>query len=495
MQRVLIKCGWLVTLDPGIGDFKGGELLFRGNRIEAVGRRLDAAADEVIDATDKIVMPGLVNAHMHTWETALRGIGARMDDRRLPAAHASQSGDALSARGQLSRQPDRRAGADRRRRDHAGRLVPQHHLDRAGRARGRRPDRQRHPRRVRARHRQAADPGGRHAVHPCPASARSHRIAAQGPAGQRRRPRDAGDGDPRSGLGRLGGGRARHPHGARARPGVLVAYAPARGLRRSRRLRPHGQGGTARARPQPRARHQLRPSRPRHRRRVRRVAHVHGSGRAASPHRRHAGGGLPRRRRHAVAGHRRRAVLQRPDVPRDAGGAVVRARPRDPQQCAARQFSVPAASGAHPRGARMGDHRRRPRLHDGRQDRHAFARQEGGHRHAAGRRHQHGAGLRPGLFDRGDRRRGQCRHGDRRRHRPQAERQAHVSGRRPGAPPGASSPNPAPASCAKPATRWRPHRHEEKTHEHDSDPPRGAHRTCGDGRGSGPGPGRPAPSP
>ena len=30
----------------------------------------------MIDATDKIVMPGLVNAHMHTWETALRGIGA-----------------------------------------------------------------------------------------------------------------------------------------------------------------------------------------------------------------------------------------------------------------------------------------------------------------------------------------------------------------------------------------------------------------------------------
>jgi cytosine/adenosine deaminase-related metal-dependent hydrolase len=76
MKRVLIKCGWLVTLDHGIGDFKGGELLFSGNRIDAVGRNLAAAADEVIDATDKIVMPGLVNAHMHTWETALRGIGA-----------------------------------------------------------------------------------------------------------------------------------------------------------------------------------------------------------------------------------------------------------------------------------------------------------------------------------------------------------------------------------------------------------------------------------
>src|SRR5262245_14298891 len=76
MKRVLIKCGWLVTLDPAIGDFKGGELLYGDGEILAVGRSLAAAADETIDATDKIVMPGLINAHMHTWETALRGIGA-----------------------------------------------------------------------------------------------------------------------------------------------------------------------------------------------------------------------------------------------------------------------------------------------------------------------------------------------------------------------------------------------------------------------------------
>jgi hypothetical protein len=45
MKRVLIKCGWLVTLDPGIGDFKNGELLFSGNKIEAVGGNLTATAD------------------------------------------------------------------------------------------------------------------------------------------------------------------------------------------------------------------------------------------------------------------------------------------------------------------------------------------------------------------------------------------------------------------------------------------------------------------
>ena len=76
MKRVLVKCGWLVTLDPKIGEMKGGELLYNGNTIEAAGKNLGATADEVIDASDKIVMPGLVNAHMHTWETALRGIGA-----------------------------------------------------------------------------------------------------------------------------------------------------------------------------------------------------------------------------------------------------------------------------------------------------------------------------------------------------------------------------------------------------------------------------------
>jgi hypothetical protein len=27
MKRTLIKCGWLVTLDPAIGKIKGGEIL------------------------------------------------------------------------------------------------------------------------------------------------------------------------------------------------------------------------------------------------------------------------------------------------------------------------------------------------------------------------------------------------------------------------------------------------------------------------------------
>lgn len=74
MKRTLIACGWLVTGDSQLGSFRNGELLLAGDHIEAVGRNLGATADETVDASDKIVLPGLVNAHMHTWQTGLRGI-------------------------------------------------------------------------------------------------------------------------------------------------------------------------------------------------------------------------------------------------------------------------------------------------------------------------------------------------------------------------------------------------------------------------------------
>ena len=74
MKSTLIKCGWLVTLDPAIGEIKGGELLISGNTIKAAGRSLNASADETIDATDKIVMPGLVDTHRHMWQGFLRNV-------------------------------------------------------------------------------------------------------------------------------------------------------------------------------------------------------------------------------------------------------------------------------------------------------------------------------------------------------------------------------------------------------------------------------------
>ena len=99
MQRTLVKCGWLVTLDPSDRrDSRAASCFIAATRIEAAGRNLNASADETIDATDKIVMPGLVNAHMHTWETALRGIGAEWMSADYFKHIHSQPGDALPAR-------------------------------------------------------------------------------------------------------------------------------------------------------------------------------------------------------------------------------------------------------------------------------------------------------------------------------------------------------------------------------------------------------------
>ena len=159
MKRVQINCGWLVTLDTDIGDFRNGEILINGNRIEAVGRNLNATADEVIDASDKIVMPGLVNAHMHTWETALRGIGAewlsarlfqersRQPRHPLPGRRTIIVGDLIGALAQID------AGVTT--------LVDWcHNITVAGhgRTRDRRACGQRDPRRVRPRHGKAAEP-------------------------------------------------------------------------------------------------------------------------------------------------------------------------------------------------------------------------------------------------------------------------------------------------------------------------------------------------
>lgn len=76
MTRTLIRNGTLLTVDPKLGEIERGDVLIEGGKIAAVGRELAAAGAEIVDASRMIVLPGLVNTHIHTWETGLRGIGA-----------------------------------------------------------------------------------------------------------------------------------------------------------------------------------------------------------------------------------------------------------------------------------------------------------------------------------------------------------------------------------------------------------------------------------
>ncbi|WP_460073054.1 amidohydrolase family protein [Streptomyces sp. YKOK-I1] len=76
-MKTLLTGGTVVTMDPALGDLTRGDVLIEDGVIVAVAERIDTPdAAEVIDSTDRIVMPGFVDNHRHTWQTAFRGVGA-----------------------------------------------------------------------------------------------------------------------------------------------------------------------------------------------------------------------------------------------------------------------------------------------------------------------------------------------------------------------------------------------------------------------------------
>ena len=76
MSQTLIKDAFILSMDPQIGDLDYGDILIDGDRIAAIDRNISAPNAEVVDGSGRIAMPGLVNAHIHTWEYQLRGIGS-----------------------------------------------------------------------------------------------------------------------------------------------------------------------------------------------------------------------------------------------------------------------------------------------------------------------------------------------------------------------------------------------------------------------------------
>jgi len=75
-MRTLITGGTVVSLDPAIGDLDRADVLVTDGLITEVSEHIDAPDAEMIDATDRIVLPGFVDTHRHTWQTAFRGVGA-----------------------------------------------------------------------------------------------------------------------------------------------------------------------------------------------------------------------------------------------------------------------------------------------------------------------------------------------------------------------------------------------------------------------------------
>src|SRR5919109_2571175 len=73
-QRLVIRNGFVVSMDAEVGDVPYGDVLVEDGKIAEIGRGLDVSEAEEIDATGMIVMPGFVDTHRHTWQTPVRGV-------------------------------------------------------------------------------------------------------------------------------------------------------------------------------------------------------------------------------------------------------------------------------------------------------------------------------------------------------------------------------------------------------------------------------------
>jgi len=74
-RTTLIRGGYVLTVDPNLGDLPDADVLIDGEKIIAVGRNLASnPGANVIDARGCIVMPGFVDTHRHTWQTPVRGV-------------------------------------------------------------------------------------------------------------------------------------------------------------------------------------------------------------------------------------------------------------------------------------------------------------------------------------------------------------------------------------------------------------------------------------
>ena len=69
MSSILIKNAYIVNM---VSPISKADLLIEDNRIVEIGI-VEKEADKVIDATGKVVMPGMINAHTHIAMSLFRG--------------------------------------------------------------------------------------------------------------------------------------------------------------------------------------------------------------------------------------------------------------------------------------------------------------------------------------------------------------------------------------------------------------------------------------
>ena len=76
-RPVVFRNGTVLTMNAAHDVLHGADVLVVDDRIAGVGPQLEAPEGAYeIDASEGIVMPGMIDTHRHMWQTAMRGYGA-----------------------------------------------------------------------------------------------------------------------------------------------------------------------------------------------------------------------------------------------------------------------------------------------------------------------------------------------------------------------------------------------------------------------------------
>ena len=72
--RYLIKAAQILTMDPDSSDLERADVLIEDDEIAAVAPDLGQIDARVIEGGDRIVLPGFVDSHRHTWQSLIRHV-------------------------------------------------------------------------------------------------------------------------------------------------------------------------------------------------------------------------------------------------------------------------------------------------------------------------------------------------------------------------------------------------------------------------------------
>lgn len=73
-RATLIRNANILTMDTKLGEMTGMDVLIKDGKIAAIAKGMKVDDAEVIDATGKILMPGMIDGHRHVWQIMNAGI-------------------------------------------------------------------------------------------------------------------------------------------------------------------------------------------------------------------------------------------------------------------------------------------------------------------------------------------------------------------------------------------------------------------------------------